>query len=501
MAKKEENIYEIIPVKKEVSSTFFVLDTDKFKDSLKSEMGLLALDRQNLMSVRMAGTIVTDHKKDGILDMSTSFMKTELYSILSDKSSRDQYFQRLLDMKALLEYTVEVTVNGEKYKLHSIPAPTEKKPSGGTWSYYYGGYEPDGSNVRYETQRTLLDKYTQSIPIQYAIRTEKETTANARDKAIVSFKKRVIKMMNVVRSVNHALEDVKDEEEIEEDIIFDKIKAALSGTRLNHYNDLSDAESEKGYVPLETIDTETKRVSIHPKTYWLKKDMGALSLKFPSIAMTAKQNTQFNTQYWSRDAMIGIVSSFIGQENFIILCSSREERFPKPNERYVAVYMDLLGNLGIGQVVGDPNAFIKNANSAESLRSLTERQAMQVCFSSFVPVKYEMKVTAGGSLEIPKTQSAAAVSYAKRTSINARAVLKSLPEGVTISDKYIIDPQSGTTIPFISEQKALYLKDAIERENSMKMAFSQIEEGPRQMPLITEIDEEDDGTKMIEEKE
>ena len=491
---------EMIQVKKEISSTFYILDTDKFKDSLKSEMALLALDRQNLMSVRMAGTTVTDHKEGDVWKIGTAFMKTELYSILSNKALRRQYLQRLQDMKALLEYEDEVTIKGEKYKLHSIPPPTEKKPSGGTWSYYYGGYEPDGSNVRYETQKNLLDKYTQPIPIQYAIRTEKETTASRRDEVMAQFLTKVNRMRNVARTVENALKDVENDDG-DEVIIDEKIEKVLCARPLYYYNDLGDATSRKGYAPLETINTGTMRKSIHPTTVWLKKDMGALSLKFPSIAMTAKQNTQFNTQYWSRDAMIGIVSSFIGQENFIILCSAREERAPKPNERYVAVYMDLLGNLGIGQVVGDPNAFIKNANSAESLRSLTERQAMQVCFSSFVPVKYETKITVSGSLEIPKTQSAAAVSYAKRTSINARAVLMSLPNGVTISDKYIIDPQSGTTIPLISEQKALYLKDAIERQNSMNMAFSQIEEGPQQMPLITEIDEEDDGTKMIEEKD
>lgn len=520
MAKKEEKICEIIPVKKEISSTYFVLDANEFKDSLKNEMALLALERHELTNLRSSATIVTDYQENGEWQMGKSFMDTDLYYILANKSLRERYLQHLNDMFALLSYKVEVEVKDKPYLFYSIPPPTEKKSTGGTWGYYYGGYEPDGSNVRYETRKDMLDKYTTSVPIEYAIRSEKQTTQDVRDEAIEQFRTKIIKMKNVVRSVTSALKDIeekdkkdkKDDEEFgyDEEEIFKRIKTELCEKVPKHYKDLGNARSNRGYSPMETINRGHERMSFHPRTFWLKKDMGELSTEFPSLAVTAQQNTQFKTYYWPRNAMIGIVGSFIGAENFLILCSSKEVITPATAttseiDRYVAVYMDLLGNIGIGQVVGDPKSFIKNGNSDESLRSLAERQAMQICFSSFVPVKYDTVVTPNGELEVPKQPQTAKVSFAKRMTINAHTVLKKLPSGVTISDKYIIDPQSGTTIPFISEQKALYLKDALEREYSWNRAVSQIEERPMQMPLITEVTEEekedDNGTKMIEEKE
>lgn len=496
MAKKEEKMCEVIPVKKEISSSFIVLDASKFKDSLKNEMALLALDRRELRNLRMSGTTVTDHLEDGRWQMNESFKETQLYRILSTRSLREQYRGRLLDMQALLKY------KDETYQLHSIPSPNENKPTGGTWSYYYGGYEPDGSNVRYETQPKLLEPYKTPIPVKYAIRTEKETTQAARDETIAYFIPKVEKMLQIVKFLDRALSNVTDDYDDEENVIFEKIKDVLCNKSPFYYKYLCNAENGVAYSPVETINEGNRRMSIHPRTHWLKQDMGKLSSGFPFLATQTQKNDQYKTHYWPRNAMVGIVSSFIGQENFIMLCSS-EEMVSRTLYRCVAVYMDLLGNIGIGQVVADPVSFIKNDNSKESLRSLTERQAMQVCFSSFVPVKYENEITPSGSIEIPKTPQAAEVSFAKRISINARAVLKDLPSGITISDKYVIDPQSGTTIPLISEQKALYLKDALKREYAMNMALPQVEEVSRQMPLITEVNEqeEDDGTKMIEEKE
>ena len=478
--------HQIVEVKKQVEESVVVMDFESFDEKLKTRIINNAFDRRCLEAMQRFGIMVIDTFANGTCQVGPRFKQTEICQILMDDDMRQDYINKLSDMEELLSTRLQFG----KLKTMAIPAPTKEKKTGGTWSMYYGGYEKEGvSPVRYETNSKMLEKYTTDVAVNYVVGANRRSLKGNNTKIALTFLRRVKLMRKIAEEIDAEQRVGKNEYQRVMNVLL-----RINDDDQTYYSMLTDPDST-GYRPINVANINGgRRIVTHPDTKVLQKNMVAIVEKLPNLTQDAKKNTQFGTYYWPRDAELDILEIAIG-DNFLLLESEIIGNMA------VAAYMDLLGNIGIGQVVSD-SKFIQNGNADESVRSLAARQAPQICFSSFVPIKYVEENTSSGKIEIGNEV------HKFLTLKNNYEISKELLNKVPTKEmtgKCLIDPYSGSVIPFLSE---LHLSNALEAMNRSSLIDSYVRgtiedkppKLPARLPIIEEVEEMEEVKKMEDVK-
>lgn len=487
MAKEiSSTTHQIVEVKKQVEESVVVMDFESFDEKFRKRLISNAFDKKCLEAMQRFGVMVIDTFANGTYQVGPRFKQTEICQILMDDDMRQDYINKLYDMEELLRTKYE----SGRLKTMAIPAPTKEKKTGGTWSVYYGGYEKEGvSPVRYETKPKMLERYTTNVVVNYVVGANRRSLKGNNTKIALGFLQRVKLMRTIAEEINAEQRVGKDEYQRVMNVL---LKVNDDGQ--TYYSMLTDPDS-LGYRPINVVNFNgSRRIVTHPDTKVLQKNMVAIVEKLPNLTQDAKKNTQFGTYYWPRDAELSILDIAIG-DNFLLLESETIGNMA------VAAYMDLLGNIGIGQVVSD-SKFIQNGNADESVRSLAARQAPQLCFSSFVPIKYNEENTSDGKVE---TGNEVFEFLTIKSSFElTKQLLNKVPTG-KISGKCLVDPYSGSVISFSS---GLHLSSALESMNRSSLLDSYVRgtiedkppKIPARLPIIEEVEEMEEVKKMEDVK-
>ena len=487
MAKEKSSTnHQIVEVKKQVEESVVVMDFESFDEKLRNRIINNAFDQKCLEAMQRFGVMVIDTFANGTYQVGPNFKKTEICQILMNDELRQDYINKLYDIEELLRTKYE---SGTR-KLIAIPAPTKAKKTGDTWSVYYGGYEKDsGSPVRYETKPKMLEQYTTNIVVSYVVGANRRSLQGSNAKIVLAFLQRVILMRTIAEEINKQQQVGQDG--------YQRVMNVLLKTNDDgetYYSVLTDPDS-LGYRPISVLNIDgSRRIVTHPDTKVLQKNMVAIVKKLPNLTQDARKNTQFGTYYWPRDAELNILDIAIG-DNFILLESETIGNMA------VAAYMDLLGNIGIGQVVSD-SKFIQNGNADESVRSLAARQAPQLCFSSFVPIKYSEENTSDGKVETG-SEVYQFLTFKNNFEITKQLLNKVPTKGMT--GKCLVDPYSGSVIPFLSEA---HLSNALDSMNRSSLLDSYVRgtiedkppKLPARLPIIEEVEEMEEVKKMEDVK-
>lgn len=378
-------------VKRDMRPEVINLDTSDLGPTDKMTLMKAAEVQKEVTLMEAYGTKHYDSLKH---PLGADFKKTELFQILANPIRRKRYITNLNNMIELL------SKDPGKYV---IPPPYEKgKPT--KYLEYYVGWvsgKQKGSDhpVRLE-HSDFLKSDTDTMAVVASGTNTKKMGADYSASCTTAFLSRVQCMRMLARLIDGFVEKEKKEAKskpVQKESVEDMLNAFIEDDGLEDekvvmkifFTEKEGAVFKKmleaGYQPKWTFRLgEDEVLYIHPLTDVLKETMARLSYRFPPLTKEGKFISTFSVVGWTGEFCEQIVRSFLGSDNYCILKS--EAKGSGNHWKARAVYMDLLGNLSIGEVDGDI-AFTTGANKLETARSLALRQSLQGVYPSFVSLK------------------------------------------------------------------------------------------------------------------
>lgn len=501
-------VIEMKMVKRDMRPEVINLDTSELNLADKGTLMKAAEVQKEVTLMEAYGTKHYDSIKH---PSGADFKKTELFKILADPLRRKRYINNMSNMIELL------SKNPGEYV---IPPPYEKgKPT--KYHDYYVGWtsgKQKGSDhpVRLE-HSDLLKTDTDTMAVVTSGTNTKKMGADYSASSTLEFLSRVRCMHKLAHLIDGIAEKKRTQAKskaVQKESIEDMTSAFIEDSGLEDEKvvmetlfSLQEGGVFKkmlaaGYQPKWTFRIgEDEVLYIHPLTDVLKETMARLSYRFPSLTKEGKFIGTFSVVGWTGEFCEQIVRSFLGSDNYCILKS--EAKGSGNHWKARAVYMDLLGNLSIGEVDGDI-AFTTGPNKLETARSLALRQSLQGVYPSFVSLKTGKD---GAGKAVYNTAEAkmyySAMLRADVAKITTDKLMgKRLPGGQTPSLRVEWNTSSGK-FNVITDQRMIKEMENMEKKKDEDDALMDAYIEARKaegIPLI----ESDDGkrkTPMIEEKD
>lgn len=408
--------------------TDYLLSEDKDKNAL---LECLKLNKDDV-TMKLFGT-----RREEV-----GFQGSELYDILYDENKRKAYLTKLKDMDELLEKAVKdmeiPSVEGDLFK-YVYGWVREKETTS-----RMEGFEPTKYNKMIRKIVAVTNNNDNEI-IDYA--KKEEMIKEFRGKVLYMYK--IAKVLDLLyeKIPKGKEESAKIIDTLNMDQIEKILEEQVSVTK-NWKEKIDDFLSKKlsniedyGYKP-KIVQYGSVTYTVDPGTEKLRTNMGKLVGQVEFLDDLKNVNSQFNTYYWSADILMKIVTDVIGSNNILILKGdshnvSLENRLKYENHTTTVdtkgsktatsatskiapvsktnvkggssgnsaadpkgkpvdmkndiihcrcVYMDLLGNFGIGEVA--TAQMYSETNKLKAVRGLAIRQSIQGVFSSFAPINF-----------------------------------------------------------------------------------------------------------------